>query len=238
MVGDQHRDPSPGRPGCMLGQILLAFEVELLAAVSGEMGGFVERDVGWIGVDDAPGRRHLHDLPEIAADELSPLGLGMKDPHLFARKIGPFVASERDIEPMGSIVAAKAVVAVAVQVDEKCGLLPAIGGGVEALPQLVVALFAVVPRGEESLCVTDEWFTLFLELPVELDQVGIDVVDQVAREVGVEKYGAGTGKRLHQTLSGRQFGKDVFQHPIFVACPLEKGADEAGRLRPAHRTLR
>ena len=103
----------------------------------------------------------------------------------FGRKIGGVVFAERHIETAFAVVAAKAVVAVPVQVDEKACATKHISCSVELIADSIERGIGVVRRGKKAPTLANKGFRVGCETLVKADNVCIRVRQDVFLETEV-----------------------------------------------------
>lgn len=226
MVRDDDRDPARGRPGRGICQARLIGRAESAGGIGGEGGGGREGDVGRIAVDHVPGPAGFHDLLEVTDGEL---GAGQNrggGQDLLLREMGRAVAAEGHIEAAFGVVAAEAVVAVAVEVEEERGADQRIVLFVEAFAEAIVCFLVVVLRDKVLFGPRDQRPGIAFELKEKVHQVRVAVVEpEPLRPVSNgQGEGATTAEGLDEAFDRQaEMGQEVWDQAALAARPLEEG---------------
>ncbi len=188
-------------------QLSLLFACKAVGVIAGEIGGGAGRDVGRIAINHVAGLCHPDRFLECAAQENRLCGLRLlrESSDLVFGEIGRFSMTERHIKLAAQVVAANAIEAVAIQIKELCGAVQEITvtSQIEIGAYSVISGFAGVLREQVARFADQDVRQVFGDV-VEVDQIAVDIAQQIAFIVGVEKHRAAAHERFNQSLTGWQ----------------------------------
>ena len=183
-----------------------------------------QRRVRRIAIDYRPAIGALHTLFIRFAVKLGVLRLGGEVIELSLGEIGLFVAAKRHVELAAQVVAAQAVVAMTIQIQEQHRATQGILTLVEFITVLVVALCGVIFRRKHLTCRADVFVGAQFDDVIQTDQVAIDIRENITRKVGIQEYRPGAHEGLNQAFTFRQMLFNIVKQGVFPPCPLQKSA--------------
>lgn len=188
-------------------QLSLLFAGKAASVVAGEIGGGAGRYVGRIAINHVAGLCHPDRFLECAAQENRLCGLRLlrESPDLVFGEIGRFSMTERHIKLAAQVVATNAIEAVAVQVKELRGAIQEI----TVAAQIEIGAYSVISGlagvfPEQVARFADQDVRQVFGDVVEVDQIAVDIAQQIAFVVGVEKHRAAADERFNQPFTGWQ----------------------------------
>lgn len=197
MVGNQHARTAAGGGAARLRQIALILRGEAARSVGGEaIAPIRSRRIRRIAIDKVarPGLREQS--AKISPDERRVTQCGREVPQFLAWKVRARVAAERHVELAPAVVAAEAVVAVAIQVDEEAGASERVAARVEfrtpfGVGRRVIRRWNELPRAGD-----DEPTRMAADNLKQADDVGVGIADYFRGDVEIERDRAAAGERL------------------------------------------